>query len=90
MALPAAVASMKKLPGNVRQEPAVIVDGRQRAALAMLFRMVDQGRVDGDSFAGTVAVSLEPIAAQVEAITVPPVVVNGIAPGGVLPNDNEH
>jgi hypothetical protein len=66
--------------------PVVIVDGRQRAALSTLFTMMDQGWVSGDSFAATVPVSMEPIADQVGAITVAPVVVNAIPPGGVLPN----
>ncbi len=70
--------------------PVVIVDDRQRAALATLFRMMDQGRVSGDSFAATIPVSLDPIVDQVGAITVAPVVVSAIAPGGVLPNNSER
>lgn len=70
--------------------PVVIVDDRQRAAMTTLFRMMDQGRVSSDSFAATIPVSLDPIVDQVGAITVAPVVVNAIAPGGVLPNNSER
>ncbi len=69
--------------------PEVIVDGRQRAALATLFRMMEQGRVSGDSFGATVPVSLEPIADHMGNITVLPVVVSAMPPGGVL-HDNER
>ena len=67
--------------------PVVIVDGRQREALSTLFRMMDQGRVSGDSFAGTVPVSLEPIVDHMGDITVSPVVVSAMPPRGVLHND---
>jgi len=69
---------------------AVIVDGRQRAALTTLFRMMDLGRVSSDSFAETVPVSLDPIVDHVGAITVAPVVVSAIQPGGVLPDNSER
>ncbi len=65
----------------------VIVDGRQRAALSTLFWMMEQGRVSGDSFAATVPVSLEPIADHMGEITVAPVVVSAMPPGGVLHNN---
>ena len=70
--------------------PAVLVDGRHRAALATLFRMMDQGRVSGDLFKATVPVSLDPIADQLGEIVVAPLVVSAIPPGGVLHNDNER
>lgn len=70
--------------------PLVIIDDRQRAAMATLFRMMEQGRVSNDSFAATVPVSLDPIVDQVGAITVAPVVVSAIQPGGVLPNNSER
>ena len=49
--------------------------------------MMDQGRVSGDSFAGTVPVSLEPIVDHMGDITVSPVVVSAMPPRGVLHND---
>ena len=70
--------------------PEIIVDGRQRAALTTLFRMMDQGRVSGDSFAATIPVSIEPIVEQMGAIIVPPVVVSAMPPGGVLQNNYER
>lgn len=70
--------------------PVVVVDGRHRAALATLFRMMDQGRVSGDLFKATVPVSLDPIADQLGEIVVAPLVVSAIPPGGVLHNDNER
>jgi hypothetical protein len=70
--------------------PAVIIDRRQRAALTTLFRMLELGRVSSESFAATVPVSLEPIAEQVPAITVEPVVVSAMPSGGVLPHDSER
>ena len=75
---------------NVSGLPEVIVDGRQRAALATLFRMMEQGRVSGDSFAATVPVSMEPIAEQVGAIIIAPVFVSAMPPGGVLPYENQR
>lgn len=70
--------------------PVVIVDERQRAALRTLFRLIEQGQVSGNAFERTVPVSLEPVADQVTAITVQPVVVNAILPGGVLHDDRER
>ena len=70
--------------------PVVIVDGRQRDALTTLFRMMNQGRVSGDSFATTTPVSMDPIVDHVAAIAVAPVVVSAIPPGGVLPNESER
>jgi hypothetical protein len=70
--------------------PVVIVDQRQRAALGTLFRMLELGRVSSESFAATVPVSLEPIAEQVPAITVEPVVVSAMPWGGVLHHDSER
>lgn len=67
--------------------PVVIVDGRQREALSTLFRMMDQGRVSGDSFVTTVPVSLEPIVDQMGDITVAPVVVSAMPPRVVLHNN---
>ena len=74
-------------PAPATDLPVVIVDGRQREALSTLFRMMDQGRVSGDSFAATVPVSLEPIVDHMGDITVSPVVVSAMPPRGVLHND---
>ena len=77
-------------PAPATDLPVVIVDGRQREALSTLFRMMDQGRVSGDSFAATIPVSMAPIAEQVGAIVVAPVFVSAIPPGGVLPSEPER
>ena len=69
--------------------PEVLVDGRQRAALSTLLRMMERGSLTAESFAATVPVSLEPIADHLGEITIAPVVVSAMAPGGVLHND-EH
>ena len=65
----------------------VIVDARQRDALSTLFKMMNQGRVSGDSFAATIPVSIEPIAEQMGVITVAPVVLSAMPAGGVLHNE---
>ena len=80
-------SSARRAAARVRPDlPEVIVDARQGLALATLFRMMEQGRVSGDSFSSTVPVSLEPIADHIGAIAVEPVVVSAMPPGGVLPN----
>ena len=71
-------------------EQTIIVDQRQRAALRTLFTMMEQGRVSGHSFRATVPVSLEPIADGLGEITVTPLVVSALPPGGVMHNDNER
>lgn len=74
-------------PRRPRVFPEVLVDRRQRAALTTWLRMVEQGRLSGDSFAATVPISLEPIADLLGDITVAPVTVSALPPGGVLPED---
>ena len=69
---------------------AVVVDQNQRAALRALVGMIDQGRLTAEAFAKTTPQSTEPIADQVVPITIAPVPVSTIAPGGVLQNDRQR
>jgi hypothetical protein len=62
----------------------VIVDARQRAALATMFRMVAQGRLTEEAFAQTMPQSTRPIREQVSPVGIAPVEVSPIAVGGVL------
>ena len=81
---------LRRGPTDSSGVPEVIVDRRQQAALSTLFRMMEQGRVSGNSFATTVPVSLEPIVDHIGDITVSPVVVSAMPPRGVLPGSNER
>jgi len=65
-------------------EVVVMVDERQRAALAMLMRLVGDGRLTDEAFAQTTPQSMGAIREQVFPVNVAPVVVSPIAVGGVL------
>jgi hypothetical protein len=56
----------------------VIVDQRQRAALALFIDVIRDGRVTDESFAGTKPVSLEAIRDQLTPVQVSPVTVGAI------------
>ncbi|MEO5895808.1 MAG: hypothetical protein ABIS06_08925 [Vicinamibacterales bacterium] len=82
-----------RLPGQaLPAAPAssVIVDQSQRAALTMLVGMIGQGRLTADAFAQTTPQSMQAIADQMMPITIVPVTVSTITPGGVLHNDTQH
>ena len=64
--------------------PPVIVDERQRAALATLIRIIRDGQLTSDSFALTTPVSLEGIRDQVKPVQVGPLTVSPIPADGVL------
>lgn len=70
-------------------EPAVIIDERQRAALNVVLRMVQQGRLTEAAFAATVPTSLEPIKHGVVRVGVNALAVSAIQPGGVLPIETD-
>lgn len=65
-------------------EPPVIVDERQRAALSAVLRMVQQGRLTEATFAGTVPPSLQPIRNGVVPVGVNALAVSPIEAGGVV------
>ena len=77
----------------VRSEPAaVIIDGRQQAAIASVMQLVAEGKLTTESFAGTTPLSVEAIKDGVLPVVVTPVHVSPFAPGGVLqkePNATE-
>jgi hypothetical protein len=67
----------------------VLIDPRQRDALASFVRLATQGTITGDSFKHTT----EPPAViedQIKAIAVDPLAVSPIPPGGVLPSELER
>jgi hypothetical protein len=68
----------------------VVVDQNQRAALRTLVGMIDQGRLTAEAFVLTTPQSTDAIADQVVPITIPPVPVSTITPGGVLHNDTQR
>jgi len=68
----------------------VVVDQDQRAALTILVAMIDRGRLTADAFAKTTPQSTDSIADQVVPITIAPVTVSTISPGGVLQNDTQR
>ena len=70
--------------------PVVIVDQRQRAALGLFVRMVQQGSLPADTLAQTVPASTQPIEEQVLPIAVEPVAVSPIPVGGVLRTGSER
>ena len=70
------------------EEPVVIVDERQRAALAAFIHVIRDGRVTGHSFAQTTPVSLDPIRDRVKAVEAGPLTVSAILIDGVL--QEEH
>jgi hypothetical protein len=67
--------------------PVVIVDERQRAALNVVLRLVQEGRLTEEAFKQTTPSSLQPIRNQVLPIGVRPVELNAIGDGGVLQSD---
>ena len=67
----------------------VLIDPRQREALAALVRLANQGALTGESFKLTTQPPAV-IAEQVKAIVVDPVAVSPIAPRGVLPSELER
>jgi hypothetical protein len=77
-------------PATATSSFAVIVDQNQRAALRTLVAMIDQGRLTAEAFAKTTPQSTEAIADQMVPITIAPVPVSTIAPGGVLQNDTQR
>lgn len=88
--LPTSTRSAPLVPPATLEQPGVIVDRGQRAALTALIRMVDQGRLTAEAFAQTSPQSMQPIAEQVVPIGVAPVAVSTITSGGVLQNDSER
>ena len=74
----------RTVPTAAAAEPAVIVDERQRSALALLLRMVGDGTLPRDAFERTTVPSEAPIREQVPPIGVEPVAVSPMAVGGVL------
>ena len=63
--------------------PAILVDERQRTALAAMVRMIRDGRLTEDTLAATGRTSLQPIREQVTPVGVKPVELSPIAVGGV-------
>jgi hypothetical protein len=63
--------------------PVVVIDQRQRVALATLFRMVGDGRLTEEKLAATGRTSMQPIRDQVAPVGVKPVELSPIAVGGV-------
>jgi hypothetical protein len=70
------------------EEPPVIVDELQRAALAALIHLMREGRLSGASFAQTMPVSLDPIRDRVKPVEARPLTVSAIFIDGVL--QEEH
>ena len=68
-------------------QPVVIVDERQRAALTVVMRMVNEGRLTDDAFKHTTPPSMQPIRDFVVPIGVKPVELSPIAVGGVLQSE---
>ncbi len=68
-------------------QPVVIVDDRQRAALTVVMRMVSEGRLTEDTFKQTTPPSMQPIRDFVVPIGVKPVELSPIAVGGVLQSE---
>ncbi|HJR59591.1 MAG TPA: hypothetical protein VJ813_09340 [Vicinamibacterales bacterium] len=66
--------------------PLVIVDLRQRAALSAFMRLIGEGSLTDEAFAGTTPQSMDAIREQVVPLSVGAVEVNPIAVGGVLPS----
>jgi hypothetical protein len=69
-------------------EPVVIVDERQRAALAAFIHVIRDGRITHESFAQTLPVSLDPIRDRVLPVEARPLTVSTIFVDGVL--QEEH
>jgi hypothetical protein len=69
--------------------PTVIVDQRQRLALATLVRIIRAGKLTDESFAQTTPVNLEAIREQVKPVQIGPVTVSPIAVDGVLPSEKQ-
>ena len=68
-------------------QPVVIVDERQRAALTLVMRMVGEGRLTEDAFKHTTPPSMQPIRDFVVPIGVKPVELSPLAVGGVLQSE---
>jgi hypothetical protein len=66
------------------QQPMVIVDERQRAALLTLARIIRDGKLTDESFANTTPVTLQAIRDGVVPLEVIPVAVSPIGGDGVL------
>ena len=67
----------------------VLIDPRQREALVSFVRLAHQGALTGESFKLTTQPPAV-IEEQVKVITVDPLAVSPIAPGGVLPSELER
>jgi hypothetical protein len=65
-------------------DPPVMIDERQRAALAALVRIIRDGKLTDQSFAQTTPMSLDAIGEQIAPVRVSPVTVSPIAVDGVL------
>ena len=81
---PSAPRLPRTAPPAAAAAPAVIVDERQRSALALLLRMVGDGTLTREAFERTTVPSEAPIREQVPPIGVEPVAVSPMAVGGVL------
>jgi hypothetical protein len=62
----------------------VVIDKRQRAAVAMVMRLVGEGKLTDEAFAQTTPQSMGAIREQVLPVDVAPLEVSPIAVGGVL------
>ena len=89
----ASASAHRRTPGRLPlsrghcDQPVVIVDERQRAALTLVMRMVSEGRLTEDAFKHTTPPSMQPIRDFVVPIGVKPVELSPLAVGGVLQSE---
>jgi hypothetical protein len=82
--------STRSAASSESQVPEVIIDPRQRAALATMFQMVREGHLTEEAFAQTTPPSTRSIREQVSPVGVSPVQVSPIAVGGVQRMGTEY
>ncbi len=75
--------------GEAPSLPVVLVDERQRSALALFIRVIQEGVLTEEAFARTTPVSLDPIRDGVKPLQVVPMTVNAIEVDGVLPSEKQ-
>ena len=85
---PAAVPAASRV-AVARRDPEVIVDESQRAALAVLFGIIRDGRLTDQSFARTTPVSLQAMREGIAPVDVAPLAVSPIGVDGVLQKEKE-
>ena len=81
----------RTLPSVARSldQPVVIVDARQRAALTVVMRMASEGRLTEDAFKHTTSPSMQPIRDFVVPIGVKPMELSPLALGGVWHSESD-